>query len=333
MIKARVFDKQSSGYAEAELEFHEETLTLHTKEKRHDYALAEISFSDRLGNMPRSLYLPDGRVCETQQNDAIDVELKQRKLLRTAGFIHHLESKSIYILPAIAVTVLLVFAFLKYILPYSAEKIAYAIPQDIASQIGTGTLKTLDKLVLEPSALGPYKKKEITAAFNTMADQLIDLPPLNLQFRSAKSIGPNAFALPDGTIVMTDQLVILSTNNEELLSILAHEIGHIKNRHAIRMVLQNSAMLLVLTTLTGDATSASSIVSTLPTLLIESAFSRDLESEADDYAMDVMKKADIPLHYFADIMQRLSMGRAEDETGEYFSSHPITRSRIAKFRE
>ena len=333
MIKARVFDKQSSAYLDAELEFHEDTLSVHTKEGTKVYALAEISFSDRLGNMPRSLYLPNGKVCETQENNAIDEQLRERKLLKTAGLIHHLESRSLYILPAIAVTVFVVFIFLKYILPYSAEKIAYAIPQNIASQIGTGTLKTLDKLVLAPSILGSEKKEEITAAFNTMALQLTELPPLDLQFRSAKSIGPNAFALPDGTIVMTDQLVMLSENNEELLSVLAHEIGHIKNRHAIRMVLQDSAMLLVLTTLTGDATSASSIVSTLPTLLIESAFSRDLESEADNYAMDVMRKADIPLHYFADIMQRLSMGRAEDETGEYFSSHPVTRSRIAKFKQ
>ena len=333
MIKARVFDKQSSAYTDAELEFHEESLSLHTKEETKAYALSEIHFSDRLGNMPRSLYLPDGKVCESQENDAIDSELKKRKLLKTAGLIHHLESTSVYILPAIAVTVLLVFVLLKYILPYSAEKIAYAVPQNIASQIGTGTLKTLDKLVLQPSVLGSEKKKEITAAFNTMAKQLNNLPPLDLQFRSAKEIGPNAFALPDGTIVMTDQLVILSANNDEILSVLAHEIGHIKNRHAIRMVLQNSAMLLVLTTLTGDATSASSIVSTLPTLLIESAFSRDLESEADDYAMDVMRKADIPLHSFADIMQRLSMGRSEDETGEYFSSHPITSERIAKFKD
>ena len=333
MINARVFDKQSSAYTDAELEFHEESLSLHTKEGTQEYALAEISFSDRLGNMPRSLYLPDGKVCESQENDAIDEELKRRKLLKGAGLIHHLESSSVYILPAIAVTVLLVFIFLKYILPYSAEKIAYAIPQNIASQIGTGTLKTLDKLILEPSALDKGKKEEITAAFKTMALHIKDLPPLDLQFRSAKKIGPNAFALPDGTIVMTDQLVMLSENNQELLSVLAHEIGHIKNRHAIRMVLQDSAMLLVLTTLTGDATSASSIVSTLPTLLIESAFSRDLESEADDYAMDVMRKTGIPLRSFADIMQRLSMGRSEDETGEYFSSHPITSSRIAKFKE
>ncbi len=333
MISARIFDKKSSAYEDAEVEFHDNSLFIHTKAGTKTYALVEIRFSDRLGNMPRSLYLPEGIVCETQENDAIDAQLKKRRLLKGAGLIHHLESQSLYILPAIAVTIFVVFLFLKYILPYSAEKIAYAIPQSIASQIGTGTLKTMDKLILEPSELDKQKKEEISTAFKKMALHLKDLPPLNLQFRSAKKIGPNAFALPDGTIVMTDQLVMLSGSNAELLSVLAHEIGHVKNRHAIRMVLQDSAMLLVLTTLTGDATSASSIVSTLPTLLIESAFSRDLESEADDYEMEVMQKAGIPLHCFAGIMQRLSMGRAEDETGEYFSSHPMTSSRISKFTE
>lgn len=256
MIKSRLFDKQSSSYKEAQLEFHDTMLSIHIKDKVLSYALDQVNFSPRLGNMPRSIYLKDGKVCETQDNESIDAELKKRKLLKHAGLIHHLESKSIYILPALLITISVVFIFLKYVLPYSAEKIAYAIPQSIASQIGTGTLKTLDKLVLKPSTLKTGQKEEIETAFTTMAKHMPDLPPLNLQFRSAKDIGPNAFALPDGTIVMTDQLVMLSSNKQELLSVLAHEIGHIKNRHAIRMVLQDSAMLLVLTTLTGDATSA-----------------------------------------------------------------------------
>jgi len=166
-----------------------------------------------------------------------------------------------------------------------------------------------------------------------MASQLKDLPPLTLVFRFSKKIGPNAFALPDGTIIMTDQLVLLSHNNEELLSILAHEIGHIKHRHALRMVFQNSAVFIIITTITGDATTASGMVSTLPTMLVESSFSRELEAQADDYAMFVMKKTHIDLHYFADIMARLSQGEKGSDVEEYFSSHPITASRIAKFQE
>ena len=331
-MKARLFDKQSSKFKEGELTFKENTILLEIEDETRSYPLEKVTFSERLGNMPRSIYLSETEVCEVQDNTLIDKELKKRALLKSARFIHHLESKSIYILPALTVTLLMVFGFIKYVLPYSAEKIAYAVPQSIATQIGTGTLQTLDKLVLQPSKLDENKKQEITTEFKKMATYMHGLPPLHLVFRSAKKIGANAFALPDGTIVMTDQLVILADNNQEILSVLAHEIGHIKNRHAIRMVLQNSAMLVLIMTLTGDATSASSIVSTLPTMLIESSFSRDLESEADDYAMQVMNESGIALHYFADIMQKLSAGREEDETGEYFSSHPITSSRIKKFQ-
>ena len=333
MIKARLFDKQSSGFDEVSLEFSENKITIHNKGKSYSYALAEVRISERLGNMPRSIYLSDDRVCECEDNNSIDEELKRRKLSQASRLIHHLESKSIYILPALAVTIAIVFIFLKYIVPFSAQKIAYAIPQNIASQIGTGTLETLDKVILDQSKLSKQTQQELQKEFSKMASNLKDLPPLKLEFRFSSKVGPNAFALPDGTIVMTDQLVVLAQNSEELLSILAHEIGHIKNRHAIRMVLQNSAVFVIISTFTGDATTASSILSALPTMLIESSFSRELEAEADDYAMTVMKDTGIALHYFADIMTRLSQGHEESEDEEYFSSHPITSSRIAKFQE
>ncbi len=333
MIKARLFDTQSSDFEEVNIEFKDQEFYLHRDDETYHCPINKIRFSDRLGHMPRSLYLPDGRVCESEDNDTIDALLKEQNSHKGNRLIHTLESRSLFILPALLVTASIVFIFLKYLLPYGSEKIAYAIPQSIASKIGTGTLETLDKVILKPSKLSQAKQNEIRDDFNAMARHLQALPPLQLQFRFADKVGANAFALPDGTIVMTDQLVLLSENNLELLSILAHEIGHIKNRHAIRMVLQNSALLVVLTTLTGDATTASSVISTLPTMLIESSFSRNLESEADDFAMEVMKEQKIPLHHFADIMSRLSMGEDEESSGEYFSSHPITSSRIEKFSE
>lgn len=332
-LKARLYDKQVSRFEDIELEFKDELLIVHLSNEQISYPLSELEISQRLGKMPRSITLSDGRVCECEANDIIDEHLKRLHLDKGSRLIHHLESKSIYILPALAIIIAVIYIFLSYILPYSSKKIAYSIPQNIASQIGRGTLETLDKLALEPSKLNQAKQEEIQKAFKKMSSSLKGLPPLILTFRYSDKIGPNAFALPDGTIVMTDQLVLLAHNNKELLAILAHEIGHIKNRHAIRLVLQNSAVFVVLTTLTGDATSASSILSALPTMLIESSYSRDLEAEADDYAMEVMRSRGLELHHFADIMQRLSQGEIESEGRRYLSSHPLSSSRIAKFRE
>jgi len=158
-IKARLFDKQSSGFDDVTLAFKEDYLHLSILDKTVPYKINDITVSQRLGNMPRFIYFKDGKVCECEDNDSIDAELKKRKLSPAARLIHHLESKSIYILPALSITALIVFAFLKYVVPYSAEKIAHALPQDIASKIGTGTLVAMDKLVLEPTHLGEAKQK------------------------------------------------------------------------------------------------------------------------------------------------------------------------------
>jgi len=332
-MKAKLFDKQSSGFDRVEIEIKEGALHIKTAEHVSTYLLSEITFSSRLGNMPRSIYLGDGKVCECEDNDFIDKALKEFKIDGGSGFIHHLESNSIYILPALFITISVIFLFLKFVVPYSAEKIASSIPQNIASQVGQGSLEALDKIILKPTKLSKEKQEELRSDFKKMTQSLQDLPPLALHFRFSEEIGPNAFALPDGSIIITDQLVLLSKNNNELLSIFAHEIGHIKNRHAIRMVLQNSAVLVIIATLTGDATTASSVLSALPTMLIESSFSRELENEADAYALFVMKKNNISLHHFADIMTRLSDGYEESKTQEYFSSHPITSSRISKFKD
>jgi predicted Zn-dependent protease len=332
-MQARLFDKKSSAYESVEIEFSGNQLLVHTQDKGYAYPLDELTFSERLGNMPRFIYLNDEKVCECEDNATIDKELQQREIDPKSRFLHHLESKSPYIIPALFITISLVFVFISYLLPYASKKIAYTIPQNIALQIGTGTLETLDKLVLEPTKLDQDRQEQIRADFTKMVSGLQGLPPLHLEFRFSEKIGANAFALPDGSIILTDQLVILSHNNKELLAILAHEIGHIHNRHAIRMFLQNSAVFVVITTLTGDATAASSVLSALPTVLIESSFSRDLETEADDYAMELMKNRGLDLHYFADIMQRLSQGEIEDEKHEYLSSHPITSSRIEKFSQ
>ncbi|HIC43632.1 MAG TPA: M48 family metallopeptidase [Sulfurimonas sp.] len=333
LLKARLFDKQSSGFDDISIEFKDDILVIYFQASTKTYILNELTFSQRLGNMPRFIYLNDGKVCECNDNDSIDEVLKKCKLSTSSRFIHHIESKSIYILPALAITALVIFAFLKYFVPYCAEKIAQSLPQSISSQIGSGTLVAMDKFILEPTHLSKNKQTNIQNDFADMSLGLKGLPPLNLEFRFSKKIGANAFALPDGTIIMTDQLVLLSHNNKELLSILAHEIGHIKHRHTLRMLFQNSAVFVIITTITGDATAASSLISTLPTILIESSFSRDLEAQADDYAILLMKRKKIPLHNFSNIMSRLSKGEKGDKIKEYFASHPVTSSRISKFKE
>ncbi len=64
---------------------------------------------------------------------------------------------------------------------------------------------------------------------------------MTVEFRASPIIGANAFALPGGIVIVTDQLMQLAEHDDEILAVLAHEIGHVKHRHVLRGLPQDSA--------------------------------------------------------------------------------------------
>lgn len=110
-------------------------------------------------------------------------------------------------------------------------------------------------------------------------------------FRNAEEVGPNAFALPSGTIVMLDQLVELADDDKEVLGVLAHELGHVERRHSARMMLQTSISGLALTWWLGDV---STLLAAAPGVMLGAKYSRDMETEADEYAKVLFEKIIYP---------------------------------------
>ncbi len=148
-----------------------------------------------------------------------------------------------------------------------------------------------------------------------------------------KGVGANAFALPSGHIVVTDELIEVAEHDDEVLSVLAHEIGHVVHEHGLRSVLQSSAVALLLTAVTGDIGSASGFAAAMPIILLETNYSRKFELEADRYALDYMQTHNIDTKHFASILQKIT-GQDEaheDDAFSYLSTHPATRERIQPF--
>jgi Zn-dependent protease with chaperone function len=155
--------------------------------------------------------------------------------------------------------------------------------------------------------------------------------PLHLVFRGG--VGPNAFALPDGTVVATDELVELAHDDEEVLAVLAHEIGHVHHRHSLRMALQSSTVLLLISAYLGDVTQLTTISTALPGVYANASYSRELETEADTFALAYLDQNGIPHRRFADILRALQgqSGTDPDRGMQYLASHPPTSERIARF--
>jgi len=145
--------------------------------------------------------------------------------------------------------------------------------------------------------------------------------------------GPNALALPGGIIVITDDMVKAAEATEEVLAVLAHEIGHVELRHTMRSVLQNSVVAAAAAAVTSDAASLSVAVASLPLLVAQTKYSRKFEAAADEYAFSLLKQKGYSPTAFASLMERLAK-KYEKETGPfaYVSTHPVTAERVQRAR-
>lgn len=307
-------------------------LVLEREQDSRTFAIDTLTISSRLGNTPRHVAFADGSRFETSDNDGIDTLLRSLQQDGPSLWLHSLESRLRYVLLGVVVTILFVWGLVAYGLPAAAKVVAERMPIAVSSGLSDQVLSQLDERLFRPSQLAETTQTRLQQRFNEVVDAVEEDYPFRLLFRQGgTTLGANAFALPSGLIVMTDELVKLAEHDDELVAILAHEVGHVVHRHGLRQVLQHTALGLVFTYLTGDA---SSLVGALPVMLMQLGYSREFEREADRYALDYLRTQGISPQHFAHIMQRLDLDHDEGhEIGNYLSTHPATSERIQPFLE
>ena len=144
------------------------------------------------------------------------------------GLVHWLESRWQVALGSVAGVVIITVAFLVWGVPAIANWAAGVMPASMDRAIGAGSLEVLDRVAFEKSNLPKARQRELKAMFTHMTAPLDDGHDYELELRDGGGLGANAFALPSGIVVMTDQLVELSKSDDELRAVLAHEIGHVR---------------------------------------------------------------------------------------------------------
>jgi Zn-dependent protease with chaperone function len=294
------------------------------------YAKKDVTVESRLGRGPRFIRFTDGGRCEVADNAALDEVIATWKPDRGGTWLHRLETSWKLVVVATLVLAFTGWATIHFGLPWAARKIAFMLPAGITRTLGDQTLATLDKTMLQPTVLTHERQIELRAEFTRFLAASGDAMPYQIEFRGMKGAGANAFALPSGTIVITDDLVKMAEDDREIVAVLAHECGHVVHRHTLRAVLQNSAVFVVIALVTGDVSSATAFGGALPTYLLQSRFSREFEREADAYAVDKLRKAGVEPKYLATMLGRLAKTHGEEDsiTLGYLRSHPPTPERI-----
>jgi Zn-dependent protease with chaperone function len=338
--RGEYFDGKSSARQQVTLRLAATELLIVGEQLELSLPFAELRLSDALGRVNRAVYLPDGGKCEIR-NAAFAATLQKK--LGTGGFfsqVHRFETSLKLAGLALLLTGILVWAFIRFGIPVLAEQMANAIPATAEIRMGEEAFAFLDQRLFSESGLPDWRQQEVSALFSEILSGMEqDQRDYRLMFRESEALGANALALPGGTVVVTDEFMALIDRDEELIAVLAHEIGHVRHRHTLRKIIQNSTAGLLIATLTGDIVSSSSIAAALPTMLVDAKFSRDMEREADDVAASYLQQKGIPLAHFANILQLLqdSARRSKDAKGDggssalqYLSTHPATQERLER---
>ncbi len=160
------------------------------------YTLSDVRITPRVGNTARCIYLPNGAKCETPDNDAVDAFLRQQGEGKWPAFLHKLESRLVYVLLAVVVSVGSVWALIEYGVPALAKRVAYSLPASVDEALGGEGLSALDAAFFSASELDENRQQELRELVKHMTRALADGHQFRLEFRKGKRVGANAFALP-----------------------------------------------------------------------------------------------------------------------------------------
>ena len=298
--------------------------------KQQRYLIADCHIQAKLGSGKRLIDLPDDSRLETDFQNLEDYLPKQSSNVFWHA-LYYAETHRFLIAVSLLAIVLFIALLSSYGVPVIAKYVVMAIPSSLEKEMGQTTLETLDNKsfsYFEATKVPMARQRNIRVALENMCKKTNNCADFSLNFRKSDLIGANAFALPGGFIVITDGLVAIAKSDNEIIAVLAHELGHVKGRHAFRQMLQGTFSGIMIVAITGDF---SSITSGLPAFMLNMHYTRDLETEADHYALQSLKTACISTLSYASILLRLEKIMHDVAPAEIISSHLDIKTRILPF--
>lgn len=342
-------------------------LKLRSEEGRElEFPVRKVRWAERTRHGQRQTYLPDGSTIVHPDGPEWDAWRE------SSG---HVDSRVVRMMQswrgawaAMAGSVAFLVAAWLWGVPVVSKAMTRWVPPSVESRIGEYSLKQLDALFLEDTTLPEAQQRALRDRFAQVVGQSYKgdhAPPRwELGFYRSEMLGPNAFALPGGHIVITDELIsMLEDEPDAVMGVLAHELGHVDHRHGLDLMFRSGMLSALLGLVIGDA---STFLTTIPLTLTTQGYSRDAEREADAHAARMLYEAGISpavmARFFESIQQERDARQAakagnkankagvsgtdRDQSAEdegigddsdglsiAISSHPGDQERIRYFRE
>jgi Peptidase family M48 len=328
MVQAKYFDGRSTRIHAVSLSMAGETLVIAGEDIDLHVPFADVSVDERLGRAPRRLRLRDGAFCEVSDLDALDTLLSSTA--HRDGWVDRLQRHLQFVLFSIVACAALVAAAYKWGLPWAAAKGAQHLPPAIGRTLSVQTLRILDGNILTPSKIAAERQQTLRAALHALQLPEGGSADSTLLFRRSPQLGANAFTMPDGTIIVLDDLITSIGDDKQTLAVFAHELGHAHGRHGLQLLLQSTAVGAFWTFYVGDI---SGLLAAAPAAVVQAKYSQEFERQADDYGAAVLMHNGMSPALLADALKKLTESRPEGSKGGYLSTHPSTDERMRRLRE
>jgi Zn-dependent protease with chaperone function len=213
---------------------------------------------------------------------------------------------------------------LSSLLPLAAEQ---KLGEAIDHQVRLMLERSLSGQGLECGAAAGEKAGR--AALNTLVDRLAAAAGLPVSVSVVRRDDANALALPGGRIYVFEGLISHAETPDELAGVIAHEIGHVAHRDGTRSVMRAAGLSFVFGFALGDFVGGSAVIIAAQTL-IQSAYSREVETAADSYSVALMRRVGGNAQALAAILERVSSGL--EPAMKILMDHPETRIRVAAIK-
>jgi Zn-dependent protease with chaperone function len=209
------------------------------------------------------------------------------------------------------------------LLPYSLEaRLGQAVDARVRSMLDTGQTG-------KPFECGNAEEEKAgRAAFGKMVKRLESAAqlPIPLKVAVVRRTEANAIALPGGHVYVFQGLINRSQSADELAGVLAHELGHVAHRDGTKSVLRAAGLSFLFGMLLGDFVGGGAVVIAAKAVMT-SAYSREVETAADLYSVELMNKVGGDPRALGVILTRIT--NSKDPAFTILLNHPVTKDRVA----
>ncbi|MDO5632793.1 MAG: M48 family metallopeptidase [Paracoccus sp. (in: a-proteobacteria)] len=207
-------------------------------------------------------------------------------------------------------------------------------PDSVVWAIDRSNVEMLDRVLADKSALDDAKRQQVQAIFDDLVRHAPPAPggDYRLLFRDLPAVGPNAFAMPGGTVVITDQLVQDFDDADILAGVLGHELAHVSEQHILTQLYRAGTTYLLIALIAGDPGPLLSDMLREGNAMLSLSYSRQHEAEADRMGVRIATEAGYDGAALARFFDQLQQEYGSQGPA-WLSSHPASDERARQIRD